>query len=169
MAKTKLNDWFENKLHVGRFPTPFEIEKSDYQYIINVSDELIVGCMDVALRSGKKYFWFPMNECTKDIGVNSIYAACQILRLAEEQNAKVYLHCHAGVNRSQTVAECYYRMRSGRTWPKTRGRLEENIRCGHLPCESSMYQLLTEWNKAFDLDETYRGGQLDLSKITAKV
>jgi len=54
-----------------------------------------------------------MNELTSNIGINSIYGALQILWLAEKENAKVNLHCHAGVNRSVTCADAYYFLRTG--------------------------------------------------------
>lgn len=104
--------WFKENLRVTGFPTPEGITKSDFDYIINVSDEFKPDCHLAATKCGKKYFWFPMNECTDNIGVNSIYGALQILWLAEKENAKVNLHCHAGVNRSVTVADAYYFMRT---------------------------------------------------------
>lgn len=116
MKKTTNTDakkWFTENLRVTRFPTPEEITKSDFDYIINVSDEFKPDCHLAATKCGKKYFWFPMNECTDNIGVNSIYGALQILWIAEKENAKVNLHCHAGVNRSVTVSEAYYFMRTG--------------------------------------------------------
>ena len=75
----KFSEWFDNKVVIGRYPLPDEIKKSDYQYIINVSDEYISYCHNAAIESGKKYFWFPLNECGSDMGLNSIYGALQIV------------------------------------------------------------------------------------------
>lgn len=107
--------WFNSKLITGRYPTPGEIVKSDFDTIINVSDEYIAVNHIVATENKtkfRKYFWFPLNENGGNIGLNSIFGALQILWLSEHNNEKVYLHCHAGANRSVTVAQLYYWMRT---------------------------------------------------------
>lgn len=162
-------NWFENKLVVSRYPTPKEVEDSDFNCFINVSDEYIQGCYDAAINSGKRYFWFPMNECTSDMGVNSIYAALQILFENEKNNNKVYLHCHAGVNRSPTVKECYYFMRTGNFLDTERPRLIENIEAGCLPSINKMKRFINEAQKTFKEDEAYRGGGLDNSKLKSSI
>ena len=99
--------WFNTKLTVAGHPynyNDFNFDKFDY--IINVSDEYQPYRPD-------NLFWFPLNECTPDIGINSIYAAMIILDRAYKRNLSVYLHCHAGVNRSRTVQCCYYYMKTG--------------------------------------------------------
>ena len=164
----KFKDWYDKKLIVSRFPMPTEILNSDFDIYINVSDEYIESCYLSAIKSGKMYFWFPMNECTNDIGLNSIYASMQILKNAEDNNKKVYLHCHAGVNRSPTVKECYYLMRTGDFEVKSNSRLMENIRSGHLPSENKIKSLFNNFNNAFLLDETNRGGQLDSCKLKSR-
>lgn len=166
---TKFKDWFENNLVVGRYPLPHEIEKSDFDCIVNVSDELIMSCYNSAVKNGKLFFWFPLNECTSDMGINSIYGALQVIRNAEELNQKVYLHCHAGVNRSQTVYEAYYRMRTGHDFEKKRYRMDENIRLGRLPSENKMNNFLTKCNDSFNKDETHRGGMLDDIKLKCAI
>ena len=35
----KFKEWFETKLVIGGYPMPIDVEESDYNYIINVSDE----------------------------------------------------------------------------------------------------------------------------------
>lgn len=82
-------EWFESKLIVGRYPLPTEIQKSNYDVIINVSDEYIFSCHAAAQRVSILYYWFPMNECTS-IGMESIYGAMQILRIAENQRKCIY-------------------------------------------------------------------------------
>lgn len=108
----KFNDWFNKKLVTGRYPLPGEIMKSDYDVIINVSDEYILPNHQICMTTNKKYFWFPLGENGTNMGLNSIFAALQILWIAEHKNEKVYLHCHAGANRSVTVAQLYYYMRT---------------------------------------------------------
>lgn len=161
----KFEEWFKTKLVVGRFPLPKEIEKSDYKHIINVSDEFIIYCYESAIRSNISYFWFPMNECKEDIGINSIYGALQILRLAEKKNEKVLLHCHAGVNRSPTVAAAYYFMRSKNHLPKENNRMLNNIEAGYLPSIHRMESFLQKASEAFEKEETMRGGYLDSCKL----
>lgn len=167
-SKVKFKDWFSNKLIVSRFPLPSEIEKSDCDIFINVSDEYISSCHITAVKSNKMYFWFPMNECTKEIGLNSIYGALQIMYNAELDNKKVYLHCHAGVNRSPTVMECYHFMRTGHFLELKNSRLKNNVEFGHLPCINSLKEFLKQCQDSFNKSKTMRGGQLDSCKLKSK-
>jgi len=167
-AKVKFKDWFSNKLTVSRFPLPSEIEKSSCDVFINVSDEYIGSCHVSAVKSNKMYYWFPMNECTKDIGLNSIYGALQIMHNAEMENKKVYLHCHAGINRSPTVMECYYFMRTGSFLELKNSRLKTNIEYGYLPCLASVKEFLKQCQESFNIEECNRGGQLDNFKLKAQ-
>lgn len=161
-------EWFENNLTVGAFPykqNPNFIA-SDYDIVINVSDEWY---LDVELQIREcytSYYWFPMNEAKKDIGLNSIYGAMIILAYAEKQNLNVYLHCHAGVNRSEIVRSCYYFMR-------TNQQLEQNgsghinmllSACarGYLPERTEMESYL---GKIASYTKSMRGGVLDMCKI----
>jgi hypothetical protein len=73
--------------------------------------------------------------------LSSIYGALFILWQAEQAQQRVYLHCQAGVNRSQTVADAYYFLRTGkhrprRAWakgPATRNALQRNCDNHALP------------------------------------
>lgn len=188
----KFNEWFISRLIVNRFPLPAEILKADYKYIINVSDEHISYCHDAAMEAGIKYFWFPMNECTGDIGLNSLYAALQILWQAEQEKAKVLLHCHAGVNRSPTVRDAYYFLRTkkhrevivfdeeaeerlaewlniGKSINGKNNRLLENIEQGHLPSIRKLESFLVHCETQFKKEETHRGGGLDWCKLKAEI
>ena len=123
--------WAKNKLITGRYPMPSEIKRWNYDIIINVSDEYIESCHLAAATSGKLYHWFPLTEAT-NMGLNSIYAALQILHIAESKNQSVYLHCHAGANRSVLIYQLYCIM----TNVVNRVEMEivhENITCGVLP------------------------------------
>lgn len=107
-------EWFENKLTVGAFPILVNKDfVTEYNYVINVSDEFYALVHNSILYGKCKTFWFPMNEKKRDIGLNSIYGAMIILLQAEKENASVYLHCHSGRNRSRLVKACYYYMRTG--------------------------------------------------------
>src|ERR1035437_7396273 len=174
-------NWFNTKLKVACYPMPTEITNSDYEYYINVSDEYIPSCAIAAMQSSKQYFWFPMNEVSGDMGLDSLYAALQILWIAEEQNAKVYLHCHAGANRSPTVADAYFFLRT----KKHRGRKEvdgikinfgmdkveenqsinnrllENIENGNLPAKKILERFFGKCETAFGKEIASKGGMLD--------
>lgn len=163
--KVKFKEWFETKLHVDRFPVPSEIRKSDFPIYINVSDEYIHVCHQVALEEGKYYYWFPMNETTGDMGLNSIYACMQIMYNAELENKKVFLHCHGGKNRSVTVRECYFFMRTGNFMEKENPRLINNIEKGRLPSIKEVERFLTNVQRALHIDETNRNNQLDVCKL----
>ncbi len=108
----KFTEWFGKKLIAGRYPTPGEIIKSNFDTIINVSDEYIIANHRTCDNHVRKYFWFPMNENGGNIGLNSIFATLQILWLAEVNDERVLVHCHAGSNRSVTIVQLYYYMRT---------------------------------------------------------
>jgi hypothetical protein len=88
---------------------------------------------------------------------------------AEKQNKSVYLHCHAGVNRSPTVKECYYFLRTGEHLDEKNSRLMENIDQGHLPAIRRLNSFFKELAIFLELDETTRGGMLDSAKLKARV
>ena len=168
----KFQEWFDKKLKVSRYPLPGEIIKSGAKYVINVSDEYIISCQKVCMENGIKYFWFPMDEVSNDIGLNSIFGALQILWIAEHEDAGIILHCHAGANRSPTVMEAYYFMRTKKhlfrkiskeqqeqfkkmfvkqeNFAFTKNnRLLNNIDAGHLPSINRMETFLKETEKRF--------------------
>jgi hypothetical protein len=192
----KFNDWFKTKLIISRYPLPNEIIKSKAKYIINVSDEYIQTNHLVCNDYDKFYFWFPMNECSSDIGLNSIFGALQIMWIAEQEGASVILHCAAGANRSPTVAEAYYFMRTGKHLVRTvdkeiedlnvifenpedltkvlkNNRLENNIYFGHLPATHKMETFLKECGKQFKLqnreNEFKTAGNLEIIKLNSKI
>jgi len=103
------------------------------------------------------------------MGINSIYGALQILYIAEQENKKVFLHCHAGKNRSPMVQECYHFLRTGTHLKKDRHRIAENIQCGHLPCIKSVERFLKQCGKTFELQDSYRGGQLDAVRQKSQI
>lgn len=106
--------WFNHNLVTGAFPIKGnQRDFSDFDVIINVSDEYYDD-VDLELTSlGCKTFWFPMNE-RKENGINSIYGACLILYKAFKKDKFVYSHCHAGLHRSIVVKCCFYFMMTGR-------------------------------------------------------
>jgi len=165
----KFKEWFVNKLKVTKYPLPTELKETKARYVINVSDEYIPINHKVCNERGIKYFWFPMDEVSSDIGINSIFGALQILWVAEKEGAEVILHCHAGANRSPTVREAYFYMRTKKhlILKKTKeeiefrekvfvgykddgsefsnNRLLDNIEHGHLP---ALYKTETFLKKA---------------------
>jgi len=168
----KFQEWFDKKLKVTRYPLPGEIIKSGAKYVINVSDEYISSCQKVCIDNNIKYFWFPMDEVSGNIGLNSIFGALQILWIAEQEKASVILHCHAGANRSPTVMEAYYFMRTKKHLIKVESkeskerfksmfigsenfefnnnnRLLNNIEAGHLPSKNKMELFLKKTEEWF--------------------
>jgi len=188
----KFNDWFTTRLIVNKFPLPSEILKAHYDYIINVSDEYSGECHDTAMERGIKYFWFPMNERVGDMGLNSLYAALKIIWQVEQEGASVLLHCHAGVNRSPTVRDAYYFLRTkkhreeivfdeeieerltewlnlGKSINGKNNMLLENIRKGHLPSINKMESFLRHCEVQFKKEETDNSGGLDKCKGNAGI
>lgn len=107
-------DWFDECLVIGSYPYMHSQHfNNDYNHIINVSDEFYWKTDKIFKQSNTNTFWFPMSEQFNDAGLNSIYGALVILYNARENNEKVYLHCHAGVNRSEIVKGAFYYMING--------------------------------------------------------
>ena len=167
----KFQKWFDAKLKVGGFPSNYNsFDINRYDYIINVSDEYIPY-------RPNNTFWFPMNECKRDIGLNSIYGALCILNIAFNKNLSVYLHCAAGANRSPTVRAAFYFMKTGKHIIEDYGLLDvklgitdpfdnqliRNCYYGYLPTISEMENFLMMLNK--DLEDKTFHANLDTLKL----
>ena len=167
---TKFLTWFSSKLFQGAFP--YIVEKnfncSSFDIIINVSDEWYPET-ESNLEHSTRYYWSPMNECKKDIGLNSIFGAMLILLHAEQNNLKVYLHCHACRNRSEIVKCCYYFMRTGKQLETEQNgfinRLVAACSRGYLPPRAEMESFLKDIQIQYNDKLEMRGGILDLIKI----
>lgn len=164
----KFKDWFENNLTVGAFPyrqNP-KFEQSNYDIVINVSDEWYIDTEMQLRETFINTYWFPMNEAKKDIGINSIYGAMVILSHAEQRNLRVYLHCHAGVNRSRIVQAAYYFIRTNHQLEiETNNYINRLVAAcsrGYLPPKAEMESFL---GKVASLTKRMSGGILDMSKI----
>ena len=165
----KFKQWFAEKVHVGQFPIKQNehFDATKYDIIINVSDEFYLDVEQHLKDKGCRTYWFPMNECKKDIGLNSIYGAMVILFEAERLGNAVYLHCHAGINRSVSVACAYHYMRTGEHLERIRGgfinMLVANCGRGYLPPKSELEQFLSKLNKM--LVQGMEDGTLDGCKL----
>ena len=163
-------DWYNNNLIVGGFPIMVNnrFNLSDFDIVINVSDEWYPDIEMQLQESFLKTYWFPMNECKSDIGLNSIYGAMIILRRAEERSLRVYLHCHAGVNRSRIVQAAYYFMRTGEHYNKQYAGFINSLlaACGrnYLPPKKSVEKFLLKLNDEIGKCQKF-GGMLDLCKL----
>ena len=164
----KFLEWFEKKLIVGAFPVKVNkrFNPDDFDIVVNVSDEWY---FDIEQELREKFihtYWFPMNECKRDIGLNSIYGAMVILSRAEQRNLSVYLHCHAGCNRSRVVQAAYYFMRTNHQLETDRGGFVNMMvaACsrGYLPPKAEMEGFLG--NVASNL-KNMQGGILDICKV----
>ena len=173
---TKFKDWFQAKLTVGAFPftNNQKFEPSEYDYVINVSDEYYPAHHLPLIANNIKSFWFPMNECKRDIGINSIYGAMVILYQAEKTNSSVYLHCHAGVNRSVMVSCAYHYLRTGKHFePQIKrfsyvNQLFASCHRGYLPPIAETEKFLSTLGKYLEgtlQKNEMMGGMLDTIKI----
>lgn len=168
-------DWFKNKLVVGSYPYLHSQHfEHGYDYIINVSDEFYWDIEEKLMNGGaKKTFWFPMSEQQNDIGLNSIYGALVTLYNAEKQNKTVYLHCHAGSNRSQIVNSAFHYMKYNEHYEggdkRYINRLVRACHNGYLYPKEEMEKFLKQLGGLLD---TFKGkpmgGLIDEIKIQMK-
>lgn len=163
-------NWFDNNLVVGAFPIKGNQQPdfSQFDYIINVSDEYYPE-VDLELQSmGCKTFWFPMNE-HGDNGINSIYGACFILYTAFKKDKQVYLHCHAGIHRSNVVKSCFYYMMTQIHLDHPYGGylnpLYYDCSVNSLPAIDKMQKFLIDMKYNFDNLSDCLGGVLDDLKV----
>lgn len=96
----------KNKLfNIGRLPEK-ESDLQGYSTVINVSENPNFNLMDK--NKSLRYFWIPCGEC--DVFPLEVFFA--VLRIVEKyrfEEKPIYLHCQAGVNRSQTIGYVIYR------------------------------------------------------------
>lgn len=110
---TYLNNWHP---HVTGFPqTPTtglkeQFVDEPYQVVVNVSDDPMWENAEWYRENSIEYYWFPMGDCVP-LGLHSIYGALMVLWNSEKRGKKLLLHCAAGINRSQTVLDCFYYLR----------------------------------------------------------
>lgn len=169
----KFKEWAKNNLEVGAFPilqnTFFDAKK--YDVVINVSDEYYPETVEQIkeVNPNIQMFWFPMNEAKKDVGLNSIYGALITMYHAEIQNRKVYLHCHAGVNRTRCVEAAYHFYRTGNQLERDNNgyinRLVAMCHRGYLPPKAEMEKFLSMVAKKTKVNAKL-GGVLDECKIS---
>lgn len=169
----KYKQWVKLNLEVGAFPvyqnTCFDAKK--YDVIINVSDEFYPEIVEQIqdLNPKIKTHWFPMNEAKKDVGLNSIYGALITIYHAEMKQQRVYLHCHAGINRSRCVEAAYHFYRTGNQLEIDNNgyinRLVAMCHRGYLPPKAETEKFLALLAKKTKVNAIL-GGVLDECKIS---
>jgi len=159
-----------NNITISGFPylVNENFDNSLYDIVINVSDEYY-EIFDFAIcQEGAKSFWFPMNECKSDIGLNSIYGALIVLYEAHKNNKRVYLHCRAGVFRSWLVYCCFYYMINGSHletfYDNYINQLYYACSRKYLPDITKIQLFLTDLKNTIDISKSL-GGKLDTLKI----
>lgn len=168
----KFEQWFNTRLTTGGLP--YEVEENydinAYNAIINVSDEYSLSIHQKHTYNHKLYLWFPMNERKKDAGLNCIYGAMIILFKMEELNEHVYLHCHAGANRSIAIKSAYYYMRTGQHYQHQKGTFMNPLLAmcgrGYLPPKAEMEKFLSLLGTKL-IKQEMTGGTLEEIKIEA--
>ena len=167
--------WFNKKLDIGSYPITQNAFYSDKKYdvCINMSDEWYPD-IDKQIKSlTPNVYWFPMNEAKNDVGINSIYGAMNILYNAYKENQKVYLHCHAGINRSQATGDAFWFMMldKHRETNQSNGFINRLVKLsgyGYLPEKLKIENYLRELKVILDshlISDHKMGGQLDTIKL----
>jgi hypothetical protein len=169
----EFKDWFSSCVKVGGYPNHRELDPEGrlraFEVFVNVSDEYNAELAERLVAEGHQSHWFPLGEAW-GLCLASIYGALYVMREAEKRGKRVYLHCHAGINRSQTVADCYYFMRTGEHRPRPwvdgdeRNALQRNIGNNVLPDTFTVEGWLKQMNYAVTHP---MGGWLDASREQA--
>ncbi len=175
------DEWYSSKLKVVGYPVLTEATQEngkykDFDVFINVSDEYWMDYVNEFWKAGKQNHWFPMGESHHDIGLPSIFGALWVMHGAYIRSKSVLLHCHAGVNRSQTVRACFHYMMKGKHMPKRKegdghikahNMLKYNCEYKHLPSLEQMELWLKACKEAFDNPEKFIGGMYDWTLMQA--
>ena len=87
----KFTEWFEKKLIVGMFPiTQNEhFEASNFDVVINVSDEFYLGNSEEIMKEGKLNYYFPMGESGESMGLNSIIRFVLFIRMYRPRQKRI--------------------------------------------------------------------------------
>lgn len=174
--KPKIEDWISNNIIVDRFPVSKEIKvggkHADCKVVINVSDDFFLGNSEELMKEGKLNYYFPMGEDNNSMGLNSMFAALQVLYNIYEWNHewKVLLHCQAGKNRSPTIRSAFYYMMTSKHEQDVvndkgvmirNNRLLDNCKRKHLPSLDKTELFLNKCKEAFDNVDKFFGGMYD--------
>lgn len=161
------HEYFESHIKVSRFPMirEFSTLYKGIEVVVNVSDEYYAPYGSAVMGMGVEYHWLPMGETGKDMGMNSIFAALNVMYQSYLNDKKVLLHCHAGANRSPTVQACFYYMMTDEHFADNTNKKRDNMlnyNIGrHLPNREYMENWLKKCRHAFDNPNQFIGGMFD--------
>ncbi|WP_276979890.1 dual specificity protein phosphatase family protein [Flavobacterium filum] len=154
--------WLKNDLKIGGYPVGLLHEKERrFDMIVNVSDEYYSGHAAKWSKMGYEYFWFPLAQSSRSMGLVSIFGALHVLYRSYKENKKVLVHCRKGSNRSQVVVLAFYYMMRGKQMDEPRNMLLYNCKTNHLPPIEEMEKWLLRCKKAFDNYGAFKGNMLD--------
>jgi hypothetical protein len=171
--------WYAERLKVGGMPNPTDLDPNgrlaDREVFINVCDVQDGPGVNQMLMLGARSYWFPLGEIV-GLCSGSIYGAMTVLFTAYARDWSVYLHCAAGINRSQTVADCFYYLMTGEHRPRPAhwshiGTKEQTGVMLKRNCERGKLQplpIMEAWLK--ELANTIScigGGELDSTRMAA--
>lgn len=142
------------ELVVRGFPTVQELDNpyiyGGVQVIINVSGlEYPEDILSIIESRGIRWHHFPLVEEGPNMGLDILLSAVRELIKADTAGERVVLHCSFGNNRSRTVAEAFYYIKSGAQFKdEYKGypnHLLYNCGEGHLPEVDEMERILREY------------------------
>lgn len=164
--ENKLEKFIKNNIIVARFPVTSEIKDgiySDFQVIINVSDDFWLGNSEEVMKLGKLNYYFPMGEQSTSMGLSSLFGALQVLYEIYKWNPewKVLIHCSAGLNRSPTIKSAFHYMMTEQHEDVDSNKLIYNCLRNHLPDLNKTELFLNKCKEAFDNQNNFLGGMYD--------
>jgi protein tyrosine phosphatase (PTP) superfamily phosphohydrolase (DUF442 family) len=155
--------WFENKLSISGYPNVTRlanVQPKPFDVMINVSDEFYFKHSEALSEKGFIWYWFPLAQKSKDMGMISIFGALQVLYKCYNADKSVLLHCRKGSNRSQVVKAAFYYLIT-ETHLSKRNMLLYNCQTKHLPEKEQVEKWLLRCKQAFVKQHLFKGNMLD--------
>ena len=103
--------------------------------------------MDELNHRGIRVYNFPLIEESYDMGIANIMKALKVLDQFDRKRTRILINCTGGNNRSRTVAEAFYYMKTGEhladEYKGYINHLVFNCETGHLPHLCEMEHILS--------------------------
>lgn len=159
--RNRAKDWFVSNVHVRSFIKPNDLQNKwimdGIECVVNVSSDFNEEVSNYLRQKNIAYYWFPMSEQNKNMGLHSIYGALKVLQPYVDRKEPIIIHCFGGNNRSKVIFESLYYLNFG-SWPN--GAVDcktlTNCESGHLPPINVYQSFIQDIKRGKSLDESLK-------------